>query len=61
VAAALFGNHVPLGISAQVYVTFSLIIKPLNNYLMFSRHSAACPAYLKTYTSKMENELWNIF
>jgi hypothetical protein len=44
VAADLFGNHVPLEISAQVYATFSLTIKPLNNYLMFSRHSAACPA-----------------
>jgi len=36
--------HVPLEISILAYLTFSLI-KPLNNYLMFSRHSAACPAY----------------
>jgi len=38
-------NPVPLEISTYAYVTFSLTVKPLNNYLMFSRHSAVCPAY----------------
>jgi hypothetical protein len=38
-------NHVPLEISTHAYVTSSLTIKTLNNYLIFSRHYAACPAY----------------
>jgi hypothetical protein len=38
-------NHVPTEISTHAYVTSSLTIKTLNNYLMFSRHYAACPAY----------------
>jgi len=45
VTADCCSNHEPLEILTLAYVTFSLTIKHLNNYLMFSRHSAACPTY----------------